>query len=282
MWKDFKLGIRSYVNALIFIKTHRFWIYFLFPILLFAGVYFLGFYFKDLTAIYKAPKDAGFFKSVYHFFVSGFFLLLSFMLLNFIRYVIILLISPLLSIVSERTERILTQNKYNYNLKQLIKDVKRALNLIIRNLFWEMTLGLVVIILSMLLNYFFSINEAVRLTIEQALISLIAFYYYGFGFIDYIMERLKMNHFQSIKFVRKHRGLAIALGLVFTPIFHYSNNFLFTIKEQFETGSIYFTLIVLLSASIIAIIPIVSMVAATLAVHQLIDLKKSHPKNRNL
>ena len=282
MWKDFKLGIRSYVNALIFIKTHRFWIYFLFPILLFAGVYFLGFYFKDLTAIYKAPKDAGFLKSVYHFFVSGFFLLLSFMFLNFIRYVIILLISPLLSIVSERTERILTQNKYNYNLKQLIKDVKRALNLIIRNLFWEMTLGLVVIILSMLLNYCFSINEAVRLTIEQALISLIAFYYYGFGFIDYIMERLKMNHFQSIKFVRKHRGLAIALGLVFTPIFHYSNNFLFTIKEQFETGSIYFTLIVLLSASIIAIIPIVSMVAATLAVHQLIDLKKSHPENRNL
>ena len=54
------------------------------------------------------------------------------------------------------------------------------------------------------------------------------------------------------------------------------------IKEQFETGSIYFTLIVLLSASIIAIIPIVSMVAATLAVHQLIDLKKSHPENRNI
>ena len=40
--------------------------------------------------------------------------------------------------------------------------------------------------------------------------------------------------------------------------------------EAFQTGTGF------------RIIPIVSMVAATLAVHQLIDLKKSDPENRNL
>ena len=280
MWKDFKLGLRSYLDAIIFIYKHQFWIYFIFPIIVFISIYYLGFYFKDLTTIYKTPEDAGFFKSVYYFFVSGFFLLLSFMFLNFIRYIIILLISPLLSIVSEKTERILTNKKYSYSLSQLLKDVKRALNLIIRNLFLEMSLGLCVIIGLMILESLFNMNEQIINFLQNSIIAIIAFYYYGFGFIDYIMERLKMNHKESINFVRKHRGLAIALGLVFTPLFHYSNNYLSILNDQFETGSIYFSIILICSATLIAIIPILSMVAATLAVHQLVDLNNNKSNNQ--
>ena len=281
MWKDFKLGLRSYLDAIVFIYKHHFWIYFIIPIIVFISIYYLGFYFRDLTTIYKTPNDASFFKSVYYFFVSGVFLLLSFMFLNFIRYIIILLISPLLSIVSERTERILTNKNYNYSFSQLIKDIKRALNLIFRNIFWEMLLGLCVVIVLMILKSIFNIHESIISIIQSLIISFIAFYYYGFGFIDYIMERLQMNHKESIKFVRKHRGLAIALGFIFTPLFHYSNNYLFILKEQFEPGSIYFLIILILSVTLIAIIPIVSMVAATIAVHELIDLNKNSNSNHS-
>ena len=51
----------------------------------------------------------------------------------------------------------------------------------------------------------------------------VAFYYYGFGFIDYINERRRMNIEQSVIFVKKNKGFAVGLGLVFTIIFHYSN-----------------------------------------------------------
>ena len=281
MWKDFKLGLKSYFDAIIFIYKHQFWVYFILPVIVFVAIYYLGFYFRDLTSIYKSPKDASFFKSVYYFFVSGFFLLLSFMFLNFIRYIIILLISPLLSIVSARTERILTNKKYNYSFSQLIKDIKRALNLIIRNIFWEILLGLCVVVGLIILKSFFSIDESIISIIQNLIISIIAFYYYGFGFIDYIMERLQMSHKESVKFVRNHRGLALALGFIFTPLFHYSNNYLFLLKDQFETGSIFFSILLISSAAIIAIIPIVSMVAATIAVLELIDVNKNSNSNHS-
>ena len=274
MWKDFKIGLNAYLKAIPFVLKNGFWMYFIIPIIIFIFIYYLGFYFKDMQQLYKAPDDAGFFKSIYYFFISGIFLLLSFTFLNFIRYIIIILISPLLSIVSERTERILTGNKYTYSLSQLIKDVKRALNLIIRNIVWEMSLVVLVLITLKIINIYFPMNDLLNSTFRIVAIECIAFYYYGFGFIDYIMERLKMNHKQSIYFVRKHRGIAIALGLVFTPLFHYSNSYLFFLKEHLENESDLFILILIASCIIIAIIPILSMVAATIAVFEINGLKK--------
>ena len=274
MWKDFKIGLNAYLKAIPFVLKNGFWMYFIIPIIIFIFIYYLGFYFKDMQQLYKAPDDAGFFKSIYYFFISGIFLLLSFTFLNFIRYIIIILISPLLSIVSERTERILTGNKYTYSLSQLIKDVKRALNLIIRNIVWEMSLVVLVLMTLKIINIYYPMNDLLNSTFRIVAVECIAFYYYGFGFIDYIMERLKMNHEQSIYFVRKHRGLAIALGLVFTPLFHYSNSYLFFLKEHLENESDLFILILIASCIIIAIIPILSMVAATIAVFEIIGLKK--------
>tara|TARA_B100000401_G_C52757910_1_gene696676 strand:+ start:324 stop:1151 length:828 start_codon:yes stop_codon:yes gene_type:complete len=274
MWRDFKIGLNAYLKAIPFVLKNGFWMYFIIPIIIFIFIYYLGFYFKDMQQLYKAPDDAGFFKSIYYFFISGIFLLLSFTFLNFIRYIIIILISPLLSIVSERTERILTGNKYTYSLSQLIKDVKRALNLIIRNIVWEMSLVVLVLITLKIINIYYPMNDLLNSTFRIVAVECIAFYYYGFGFIDYIMERLKMNHKQSIYFVRKHRGLAIALGLVFTPLFHYSNSYLFFLKEHLENESDLFILILIASCIIIAIIPILSMVAATIAVFEINGLKK--------
>ncbi len=275
MWKDFKLGIKCYRDALSFIKMHNFWIYFIFPVILFICIYYIGFYFKDLTKVYKTPHDAGFFLSVWYYFVSGIFLIISYMFLNFIRYVIIILMSPLLSIVSERTERILTGNSYQFNLIQLIKDIKRALNLAVRNLIWELSIGLLIIITISITTWIFGINETISYFIRTIFITIIAFYYYGFVFIDYIMERLRLNIKESVKFVRKHKGFAIALGAIFTPLFHYTNKYLIYLKENVEENGILFLTILILSAILMAVIPIISMVAATLGVNELVDLKNN-------
>ena len=281
MWRDFKIGLNAYVKAIPFVIKHRFWMYFFVPILIFILINYLGFYFKDLQHLYKAPEEAGFFKSVYYFFVSGIFLMLSFTFLNFFRYIILIIISPLLSIISEKTERKLTGNTYSFSITQLIKDVKRALNLNIRNLFWELSIVLVVILTLKIIDLFYPLNDSFSYYFRVICMECVAFYYYGFGFIDYIMERLKMNHKESILFVRNHRGLAIALGLVFTPLFHYSNSYLFMLRSQLDSNSPWFIVALTVSSILIAIIPILSMVAATIAVLEINDLEKIKPFNNS-
>ena len=75
------------------------------------------------------------------------------------------------------------------------------------------------------------------------------------------------------KFGKKHRGFAIALGLIFTVFFHYTNKYFIEIKEDVSSNTFMF--IIIISSIIMAVIPIVTMVAATLGVHELVDLNKN-------
>jgi len=179
--------------------------------------------------------------------------------------------SPLLSIVSERTEKILTGNTYKLNLIQLVKDVKRAINLAVRNLIWEFIMGFICIFILFISSWFIDYGENVYSFLRSLLLTLIAFYYYGFGFMDFIMERLRLDIKESIVFVRKHKGFAIALGAVFTPLFHYLHNLL----QSIETHDWVFYIILFFSVIIISFVPIFSMVAATIGINKLIDLKSN-------
>ena len=271
--RDFKLGVNSYINAVLFIKKHKLWIYFLFPMVIFFVIYYSGFAFQELKRDYTADDDASMIKKVWYFFVSGFFLLMSYVIFNFMRYILIILISPVLSVVSEKVEKIITGNKYKFNLKQLFKDIKRTINLAIRNIFFEF--GIVYGVALALYTIFWIVPapEGTAKFISGQFAMLVAFYYYGFGFIDFMNERRRLTIKQSVKFGKKHRGFAIALGLIFTVFFHYTNKYFIEIKE--DVSSATFMFIIIISSVIMAVIPIVTMVAATLGVHELVDLNKN-------
>jgi CysZ protein len=271
--RDFKLGVSSYINALKFIKKHKLWTYFLFPVLIFCGVYYLGFTFEDLRKEYSAGEDAGMIKTVWYAFVSGVFLLLSYVIFNFMRYILIILISPVLSIVSEKVEKIITGNKYKFNLEQLIKDIKRTINLAIRNVFIEFGIVYGVALILYIIFWIVPAPEGTAKFISAQFAMIVAFYYYGFGFIDFINERRRLTIKESVKFVKKHKGFAVALGLVFTLFFHYTNKYFIEIKD--DVSSTTFMFIIITSSIIMAVIPIVTMVAATLGVHELVDLNKN-------
>jgi len=271
--RDFKLGVNSYINAVKFIKKHKLWIYFLFPIIIFFGIYYLGFTFAELKKDYTADEDAGMIKKIWYFFVSGFFLMMSYVILNFTRYILIILMSPILSTVSEKVEKIITGNKYKFNIKQLIKDVKRTINLAIRNVFFEFGIVYGIMIILYIVFWIVPAPDGTANFISSQIAILVAFYYYGFGFIDFMNERRRLTIKESVKFVKKHKGFAIALGLVFTLFFHYTNAFFLAIKD--DVSSTTFMFIIVLSSIIMAIIPIVTIVAATLGVHELVDLNKN-------
>lgn len=247
------------------------WVYMLFPILLFVGIYYLGFTFESLKDEYAHnQKEAGFILKTWYFFVRSIFMLLSFVTLNLTRYILIILLSPVLSIVSERTERILTGNSYKFNLKQLIKDIKRTMNLSIRNVIWELGINVIIIVAFYILGWIFNADLDILSSIT---IMFVAFYYYGFGFIDYLNERRRLNIDQSVKFVKQHRGFAIALGSVFTILFHYTNMYFMKVKDLVSNDT--FLWIIIASSVIMAIIPILTITAATIGVHELVDLSKN-------
>lgn len=271
--RDFKLGINSYINALLFIKKHKLWIYFLFPIVIFFVIYYTGFTFQELKRDYTASDDTSMIKKVWYFFVSGFFLLMSYVIFNFMRYIIIILISPVLSIVSEKVEKIITGNKYKFNLKQLFNDIKRTINLAIRNIFFEFGIVYGVSLVLYIIFWIVPSPEGTAKFISGQFAMLVAFYYYGFGFIDFMNERRRLTIKQSVKFVKKHKGFAIALGSIFTVFFHYTNKYFIEIKEDVSSSTFMF--IIIISSIIMAVIPIVTMVAATLGVHELVDLNKN-------
>jgi CysZ protein len=121
------------------------------------------------------------------------------------KYVMLAALSPVLALLSERCDEIISGKEWPFDTVQFLKDIGRGILVAIRNLFAE--LGL----LSILWVLTFIIPILAPVTVAMAFI--ISAFYYGFSMIDYIHERDRMGLKESFQFMRDHRGLAIALGI---------------------------------------------------------------------
>lgn len=255
-------GYKSYIKAIKFIFEHRMYWFFLIPAVLMLVIYKIG----DWILNRHIPTDAENMNEIVWFLIQVIFeLSLAFLLMKFAKYLVIIILSPLLSEISMRTEKILTGNTYPFNFKQLVNDVKRAMRIVIRNMMWEYTIFIVLLGVSYLILGGDSASPVFYLSF------LVGCFYYGFGFMDYIMERVRMDMDQSIHFVRDHRGVAVAIGsiyslMIFVPVdvgilFNWSNFEFLPFLKHFALW---------MCASIA---PILTIVAATIAMDDLVDLK---------
>ncbi|MGB1040292.1 MAG: EI24 domain-containing protein [Flavobacteriales bacterium] len=262
--KDFKLGISSYVLSVGFILRNGFLKYLLIPLVLFGIIFYTGHRFEEFSNNAAAAIDAGnyswgFIGKIGLWIKQGFFYLLKFLFVDATKYLVIMFLSPLLAILSEKTEEILTGNKYKFNLKQLIKDVKRGIGIAIRMLVAEVLLAYV--LWEWIIAPLLGVNDFLTDTI----IVLIGAYFYGFAYVDYINERLRLTIKESWKFMRKHAGLAFAIGLVYSLFYRIpsminpDNKILDTVLDNFG----------------VLFAPVLAIVAATLAMHKLVDLNNS-------
>ena len=272
MFKDLALGYRSYLNAIKFIKEHKLYVYFFFPILLFVGIYYLGFAFEEWkTEAAQSSGEESFWLKIWNAIVYGFYTVMAYLVFKFMRYILIICLSPVLSIVSERVERIITGNVYHFNFKQLVKDVKRTVNLSIRNLIWEFGIVYSAWLVLEVVGWVFHFPPFFIDYMQTLFAMLIGFYYYGFSFIDYMNERRRLTISESVLIVKKHKWFAFALGSIFTLLFHYTNKYFINAKDDLSTNA--FLVIVIVSSTVMSIIPIVTIIAATLGVNELVDLK---------
>ena len=268
-FSDLMLGYKSYGEAWKFIVKHQMWVYFLFPLLVFGGLIYFGFWMQGLAGdAARVADDASFFLFIWYKLKFMTLWVIATLSLNLTRYIMMTVLSPVLSVVSQRVERKITGNSYSFNLAQTLKDIRRGIKISIRNVIREVVLVSVIYVVAAFVSWLLGINLD---WISVSLSLLVAFYFYGFGFMDYINERQRLSIPQSVNFVRKHWGVAVALGSVFVFIFQ----ILFPV---FEDNRYLF----ILGAITVSAIPIFSIVAATLAVHSLVDLSTNEYAEREI
>lgn len=108
--------------------------------------------------------------------------------------------------LSEKTEAIIEGKEHLFNWKDLKKDCLRSIKLAVRNCGWQ-SVYLISLILLSLIPVVGWITPVVALLMEC--------YYFGFSMLDYSFARAGFTPAQSIAFTGRHKGLAIANGLIF-------------------------------------------------------------------
>lgn len=127
------------------------------------------------------------------------------------KYILIIAVSPIMSPLSERIERL--HNKGIVPIKPLslttwIKDILRGVRISLRNIVRELSITLILLLLGFIPGL---------ALITTPLIFVVQAYYAGFGNMDYYMER----HYgvkEAAEYVRQRRGLAIGNGAVFLVV----------------------------------------------------------------
>jgi CysZ protein len=277
-FRNLFLGYRAYIKAFRFIMEHRLYWYVVIPAVLMLGIYQVGYMIQGHAPDTSARNINDIVWYMLRLLIE---ISISLLLMRFAKYLVVIILSPLLSHLSQKVEFILTGNEYRFNMPQLIHDVKRGLRIAVRNIMWEYFFFLIVFVIAKL-----GWKDA-----EQSplffLIFVIGFFYYGFSFLDYINERLRLNVDQSVQFARRHRGLAIAIGsiysvMIWVPV-ELSALFDWTSFSQpgiSEQGGgpwlfMYHFVLNLLLWICAAFAPIWAIVAATIAMNDLLDLKES-------
>ena len=221
--KALKTGLKAYGEAFSFIRRHQLGYYFLFPLSLSILLVVSGWQGTTwlTTLVLEQLNSAMDFEqwtfwgaSILVFIIKSFiwltFRILSLLIITYLGgYVIIILMSPVYALLSEKTAALLSQTEIPFSINQFISDIFRGILLAIRNLLIETGLTILLLI--------FSFIPVIGLASAPAML-LITSYFYGFAFIDYSLERQRYGIKQSIQKISNHKGEAIGIGLPFTLV----------------------------------------------------------------
>lgn len=220
MLKEIIIAFQSYVSAHQFINKHRLWKWILIPGLLYAILFVIGMYFfiqSANSAVSYLSWRIGIDRWLHQqasgilsflFLMGGIMvrIILVFFYFSLFKYLFLIIGSPLFGYLSEKTESIMEGRDFPFSMKQLLKDMGRAIRLALRNALWQTVYTISILILS-----FFPVIG----WITPVIIIFIECYYYGFSMLDYSCERHKLSAAESIDFIGNHKGLAIGNGIIF-------------------------------------------------------------------
>lgn len=202
--------------------------FFIFPVLLHVLIFYGGFVaISELNSIvldyfdnFSNLENADFWGASVLAWLAGGLLWLIFRVLFFFifayfgGFIVIILLSPVLAIISEKTEKIATGNEFDSSPEQIVRDVIRGVLLALRNMAIEFGIVIIVFAVTITIGAIPVIGWTIALA-GQAIVFLVSAYFYGFSFFDYAIERRKLNVKESSKLMKQNTGSAIGNGLPF-------------------------------------------------------------------
>lgn len=220
MLKEIIIAIESYFKAHQFIRQHNLWRWIIIPGIIYMLLFMAGMYFfitSSNTAVNYLSNLIGIDNWLQQqkspllsfIFMMGNImvrLLLVFFYFSLFKYLFLIIGSPILAYLSEKTESILEGRDFPFSFPQLMKDILRGIRLALRNMLWQTVYTISILLLSFI---------PVVGWISPMLSLFTECYYYGFSMMDYSCERRKMSPAESIRFISDHKGLAIGNGLLF-------------------------------------------------------------------
>lgn len=220
MLKEIVIAAQSWEDARLFIQKHRLFKWIIIPGIIYAILFIVGMFFfwssaNDVISWISSQlgietwlqKERSEWLS-FLFVMTGMMLRLILVLFyfSFFKYLILIIGSPVFAYLSEKTEAIIEGKEHLFNLKDLKKDCLRSIKLAVRNCGWQ-SVYLIALILLSLIPVIGWITPVIALLMEC--------YYFGFSMLDYSFARAGFTPAQSIAFTGRHKGLAIANGLIF-------------------------------------------------------------------
>ncbi|MGZ3866071.1 MAG: EI24 domain-containing protein [Bacteroidia bacterium] len=227
VFSDFFRGIDYFFKGFSFLFKRGLWYYMLYPLILWIVIFVATlFVFGELveqitqwleTSLSKAAFDGfehlmflkkGIIINALSFLVS-IFLRIAFFFIGgtIVKYITLILLSPMLSRLSEVVEGKISGKEFQFSLRQFMKDVVRGISISVRNMFFEYLF----IFMGFILCFFFP----PLIFILTPVLFFISCYYYGCTVMDYSCERHKMTISQSLAFVRKHKAIICGIGCCF-------------------------------------------------------------------
>ncbi len=150
------------------------------------------------------PKLSGVFGFIIRWSIK---LILWFIGSVFTKYILLIILSPIFSLLSELTEEKLIGNKFPFKILQLMKDISRGILINIRNMLLELLIGFSL----WLVTFFFP--PLIVMTFPLGLV--VGWYFIGFSLVDYSCERHKQGISESVQFMRQNKGYATGVGCVY-------------------------------------------------------------------
>jgi CysZ protein len=221
---DFGKGVSFHLKALQFIAKHNLWSYFILPLVITIILATLGIYSlisigddwgkiieEKLTGYLPDGDTWAWIGKVIHM-VSGIFgwvmkVLATIFFLKILRYIVLILCSPIMARLSERVDEILSGKTFPFRLNEFLHDMFRGILISLRNMLLEtlITVGCFII------GFIPIIGLAVI-----PFLWIMGWYFLGFNMMDYTYERRRMSISQGTRFTRKHKGIAIGNGMVYS------------------------------------------------------------------
>lgn len=134
-------------------------------------------------------------------------LLLWLVIIFIFKYIILIVVAPVMSVLSERVESDITgeQVSSNLSISNQLYLMARGVRIALSNLARELIITIGLLVASLIPG---------AAIITTPLIFIVQAYYAGFGNLDLFMER-HFDRKDSRSFVSRHRGEAIANGSIF-------------------------------------------------------------------